>query len=119
MSLHPIASVKVRWLSKDEGGRTAPPPGPVFATTAHFAGQSLDTLFSIVLRTPRPSPLGFHDAGLLDLTLLAPENVPEVVNNLQPGRNLVITEGARRVADCRIVSVRQEPLENAKRGLES
>jgi hypothetical protein len=104
--LYPVAHVQLRWLSPAEGGRTTPPTGPAYATTAHFAEETAAQLFSVVLRLgggPGPDRVGTGEA---ELTLLAPDNLPDVVRRLTPGAELRITEGPRPVAECRVRSVR-------------
>lgn len=103
---YPIALAHVRWLSREEGGRRTPPPGPVYASTAHFADEPLDRLFSVVLRFSAMPSNWEHDA---ELTVLAPENLPAVVARLVPGSLLTITEGSRKVAEAQVLSVRTAP----------
>src|SRR5438105_11911514 len=104
----PVATVQVRWLKPTEGGRARLPNGSTYAATAHFVGDGVDDSFSIVLRWSNPLPSDDPERTSVELRLLAPENLPEVVNRLVPEAELVITEGGRTVADGRIVSVRME-----------
>lgn len=91
----------LRWLSPQEGGRREPPTGPEYAATARFVGEAADAIFSVVIRfknkTAAPS------AGqAVDMSLLAPENLPDVERRLIDEDSLIITEGPRPVAECRL-----------------
>jgi hypothetical protein len=99
----PVAEVRLRWLAPQEGGRTSPlqPSGAPYAATACFRGDPIADLFSVVLRFTGGS------TRTAELRLLAPENLPEIAARLSPGTELRITEGARTVAECQVVSVRQ------------
>jgi hypothetical protein len=44
----------------------------------------------------------------VELGLLAPERLPEIVQRLVPGSQLFITEGLRTVAEGKVLSVRSE-----------
>jgi hypothetical protein len=74
--------------------------GLPYASTAYFRDESLDKLFSVVLRFTGGS------IQQAELRLLVPQNLPEVAARLVPGAELYITEGARTVAECQVVSVR-------------
>jgi hypothetical protein len=100
--------VKIRWLSPSEGGRQSLPQGPTFATTARFAGEPEDRLFSIILRFSNSPDDGTIQEA--DLALLAPENLPEVQKRLVPGIQLLVTEGRRVVAEGKVLSLRDEPV---------
>jgi hypothetical protein len=106
--LYPIARVQIRWLSWEEGGRRSPPSGPAYAATAHFTEDALDHLFSVVLRLAGEPPVNGGQAQEAGLTLLAPDNLPDVVRRLVPGCHLSITEGARAVGECQVLAVRHE-----------
>lgn len=104
----PIVVTHVRWLAPQEGGRRAPPSGPVYAATARFQGEPLNELFSIVLKLSGARRLDEDTSMEVELTLLAPENLPDIVDRLLPGSLLLITEGPRTVAEAKILSVRRE-----------
>lgn len=98
----PIASACIRWLTPDEGGRQKQPSGPIYAATAHF--QDSSELFSVMLKfAGSPSQNGLQKD--VELTLLAPDKLPDIVARLVPSTRLVITEGPRPVAECDIVAV--------------
>jgi hypothetical protein len=99
----PVAEVRLHWLAPHEGGRKSPlqASGPPYAPTAYFRGDSVADLFSVVLRFTR------GNTETAEMRLLAPENLPEIVARLTPGAELRITEGARTVAECQVVAVRQ------------
>jgi hypothetical protein len=99
----PVAEVRLRWVAPQEGGRKTPlqPSGPPYFPTAYFRGDSVDDLFSVVLRFKG------GNTQTAELRLLVPENDPEVVARLVPGTELHITEGARTVAECQVVAVRE------------
>ncbi len=95
----PVFRARLRWLTAAEGGRKLPFAGPVYAATAHFG--ALDELFSVVLRLPA----GAAEACDADLSLLAPENLPDILKRLVPGSRLFITEGPRTVAEARVLTL--------------
>jgi hypothetical protein len=99
----PVAEVRLRWLSPQEGGRKTPldPYGSPYAPTAYFRDDSVADLFSVVLQ--------FTDGSTqtAELRLLVPQNLPDIAARLVPGTELRITEGARTVAECQVVAVRQ------------
>jgi len=103
---HPIAHARIKWLAPDQGGRQRPPTGPVYATTAHFG--DLNELFSVLLRFEAATENG-QNLGEAELTLLAPENLPDIVGRLVAGCHLFITEGPRTVAEACVLSVREQP----------
>ncbi len=100
----PVADVRLRWLAPQEGGRKSPlqPSGAPHAATAYFHGDSVADQFSVVLRFTGGT------TQTAELRLLAPENLPDIAARLAPGTELRITEGPRTVAECQVVSVRQE-----------
>jgi hypothetical protein len=110
MSLEPVAQLHLRWLPPAEGGRAAPPSGPVYAATARFAETSPVDMFSIVLRGTRAGSLGEGEVEDVELSLLAADLLPEVAAQLVAGKELWISEGARIVARATLVSVRQQEL---------
>lgn len=102
--LQPVALAQIHWLSQRQGGRAEPPPGPLYPTTAQFVdGQET---FSVVLRFPGFSSAGDSKTSTVELTLLAPDLLPDVVDQLVPGARLRIKEGRRTVAECQVLSVR-------------
>jgi hypothetical protein len=107
--MQPVAQARIRWLTSDEGGRQAPPPGPVYAATARFAGDPLNEQFSVVLSFPQTNSSDPQWVQKGELKLLAPDRLPEVVSRLTPGTALLVHEGRRAVAACEIVSVEGQP----------
>lgn len=109
-----VARLQFRWLHPSEGGRrTGLPTGPTYAATARFAEDPDSEWFSVVLRPVGPVSLGDYEIPQVDLNLLAPEDLPDVVAALAPGRRLLITEGARTVAEGTIVSIHEEPVRSS------
>jgi hypothetical protein len=99
----PVAEVRLRWLAPQDGGRKTPlePCRTPYGATAYFRGDDVADLFSVVLR--------FTDGNTqtAELRLLVPENLPDIAARLAPGVEIRITEGARTVAECQVVAVRQ------------
>ena len=107
----PVARVKLRWLATEEGGRKRLPEGSVYATTARFAADPEDRLFSVVLHLPHRADdkQRIHEA---DLNVLFWERLPEVCERLVQGSQLLVTEGSRVVAESEVLSVSREPVES-------
>jgi hypothetical protein len=104
--LQPVACARVRWRTAAEGGRSQPPAGPVYASVGRFAdGQEC---FSVVLRFPEAAAQGGCGPHDCELTLLAPDRLPDIASQFAPGRRLDVLEGARIVAECELLSVRTE-----------
>ncbi len=102
---YPIARVQLRWLTPEEGGRqSGPPPGPIYTPTARLAQDSIDSQFSILLNRfdNDNDPLEWKD---VELFLLFPENLPEIIDHLAPGSNLKIHEGRKVVAEGQVLTV--------------
>ena len=96
MSADPRAVVRLRWLTREEGGRVSPPTGPQYAATARFAAPSLAGYdFGVMLDL---APDGQRAA----LRLLSAEDVPLVAEGIEPGARLRILEGARVVAEAEV-----------------
>ena len=91
----------LRWLSPQEGGRREPPTGPEYATTARFVGEGPDATFSVVIRFKNKAAAP-NSGQPVDISLLAPENLPDVERRLVDEHSLIITEGPRPVAECRL-----------------
>lgn len=108
--IQPIAKVRLRWLTPEEGGRTKPPTGPLYATTARFLDDM--EFFSVVLRFTEVTPPNGPPPQEVELTLLAPDRLPDIAERLVPRQRLLITEGPRPVAECEVLSVAKEKLEN-------
>jgi hypothetical protein len=100
----PIAHTQLRWLTPGEGGRQQLPLGPSYAATARFAEDPDERLFSVVLdlASARADEQILQEA---DLRLLFPERLPDVREKLLPGSRLLVTEGRRVVAECKVLSV--------------
>ena len=100
-----IALVELDWLPPEQGGRKHLPTGPTYAATAYCADESLAEFFSVVMRFLDPITPGSRTGCRAELRLLAPATVRKT---LTPGSKLVITEGPQPVAQCSVVSVREE-----------
>lgn len=102
---YPIARLQLRWLTPDEGGRQSGPPlGPVYTPTARFAHDSIDSQFSVLLHRSDTDSNTWEWKDV-ELFLLFPENLPEIVNQLVPGSNLKIHEGRNVVAEGQVLTV--------------
>ncbi len=103
---HPVAQVRVRWLSAAEGGRSSLPSGASHACNGMIVGH--DAFFSVVLRDPARVSVGDTFDKVLELTLLCPDLLPDIAERLTPGARVTIMEGSRRVADGEVLTVRME-----------
>jgi hypothetical protein len=87
----------LRWLTPEQGGRQAPPPGPTYSTVAKFDAQGdewMNEAWSVVVTfITQPNPEGRHDVGIRFLVPEAPEEL------LSPGSRFWVMEGARTVAE--------------------
>ncbi len=106
--LTPVARMLIRWLKPTDGGRKQLPPGPIYAATAYFSGDPLESMFSVVLRWTDSYVSNHADEMTLDLSLPPSDLVPELAHRLVPEAQLFITEGARTVAEGKVLSVRSE-----------
>lgn len=100
-SFERVASGTIRWLTPEEGGRQAPPPGPVYAATARFDPELPNGDVSIVLRYRDSVPATTLERAV-DIGFLAPDLVRD---RLRPGLLLWVTEGPHKVATCRVEDV--------------
>ena len=112
--LQPIAFTQLRWLASGEGGRQQPPAGPVYAATARFTDDR--ELFSVVLRLSGKGSDGERNTQGVELRLLAPDRLPDIVSRIIPGSRLFITEGPRVVAECTVLYVRAEEVADTPGG---
>jgi hypothetical protein len=48
-----LATAKVYWLASEQGGRKAPPSGPIYTATGRF-DEPHSELFSVILSFPAP-----------------------------------------------------------------
>lgn len=106
----PLALVRVRWLSPNEGGRRDIPPGPLFAATAVFRlGKDEEVIgdwpaegehFSVLLEFGE-----LHDSRReLDAIVEFMHN--EAVYDLVRVRTqFLLMEGARPIADVSVLQV--------------
>ena len=87
----------LRWLTPEQGGRHALPPGPTYSTVAKFEAQGEEWMkeaWSVVVTfITQPKPEGRHDVGIRFLVPEAPEAF------LSPGSRFWLMEGARAVAE--------------------
>jgi hypothetical protein len=102
--LYPVALAEVRWRTPAEGGRSLPPSGPVYSTVAQLTDYP--EYFSVVLRFVGAKAPSRTASQQCELTLLAPDRLPDVVAKLVPGAHLLLREGRRIVAECTVVAVR-------------
>lgn len=104
MTTQVLATVKVHWLDSNQGGRSSPPSGSIYAATGRFAERE-DELFSVVLRFPPQKTLQHSLSGTqqsldeAELGFLVPELIEK---KLVPGTKILITEGPQIVAECEI-----------------
>jgi len=108
-----LATAKVHWLPPDQGGRSSPPSGPIYAATGQFTALG-DEYFSVVLRFPSKKTAQMHSLSEAqqsldeaELGFLAPELLEK---RLAPGMKLWLYEGPRIVAECEIQSVTDSTL---------
>ena len=106
--LRSVASTRLRWFSSEEGGRNAPPSGPIYTATAFFAGEDVSRAFSVVLRLPQGDSEKVPRITQAELWLLVPDRLPELEQRLTPGQRLFLCEGPRIVADGEVLAVHQE-----------
>jgi hypothetical protein len=109
----PVAPVQLRWLGAQEGGRKVLPSGPTYATTARFSDDPLQEQFSVVLQLGDSISADGKGNGSVKLSLVAPENLPEVKERLVPGTRLFIPEGAKIVAEATILDVERADVNSA------
>jgi hypothetical protein len=88
------------WLTQE---RLAELPGSRQFFIARLTGDPSGQTFTVILTFPTAgvSPGGTTDAGL---ELLAPDLLPDVVNDLTPGRRLTVYSGPREVAELEVLT---------------
>ncbi len=92
---------KICWLSAEEGGRSAPPPGPTYSTAARFdrlREQWPHEAWSVVaefLGAPDD-----HRCLVARVRLLSAEGSREL---LHPGSGFDLFEGKKLVARCVVI----------------
>ncbi|MDV2992071.1 MAG: hypothetical protein N4J56_001725 [Chroococcidiopsis sp. SAG 2025] len=100
-----LATAKVYWLAPEQSGRKFPSSGSIYAATAQFDEQK-DEFFSIVLRFSAQKEQIVNGATSIVDEVEVGFLVPELVKSkLAPGKEFLITEGNRIVAQCQIQSV--------------
>jgi hypothetical protein len=92
-------------LSEQEGGRKVPPSGPIYASTAEFVDDPLEEQFSVLLQFAGSISGDAKENRDVKLSLLFPENLPQVKERLVTGARLFIHEGAKVVAEATILGV--------------
>jgi hypothetical protein len=106
----PVASVSIRWVSADQGGRrSGPPTAPVYAATAVFAlGDDASvrpgwpaTADQISILVQRQGELSDGSDGAV-IDFLAPELAQPFMHR---GAGLVIMEGPKVVAHATVTEV--------------
>ena len=85
----PPLRVSVQFLTREQGGRAAP-PGHVYATVAEFAAGPAG-IWSVALEFE--SPPDVNGRTLAEMRLLAPQILPP------PGTRFALLEGKQRVAE--------------------
>ena len=92
------AEAQIRWMTPEEGGRSAPPSGLRYSTVAKFEHQSEEQWFkdawSLVLDIS--GPLGEDRVQTVSLSFLA-EDAPE--EWLATGKRFGLYEGRKKVAE--------------------
>lgn len=96
--------VRICWISAADGGRKAPPSGPIYATVARFivADQSQD--WSVVLKLEQMADESNDNKGYL--RFLA-NDAPAYL--LDDGAEFVLVEGHKVVARGRVLTVNAKP----------
>jgi hypothetical protein len=105
----PLAAGRLSWLTSDEGGRAAPPPGPIFAATARLRPPLEGGDLSVVLRYAADAAVAGRPGRVevaVEVAFLAPELVRQ---RLAPGLEFRVMEGSRPVADCTVTEVLNDP----------
>jgi hypothetical protein len=88
---------RIRWLTKQEGGRESPPPGPQYSTVARFEAlrdRWPKEAWSVVLRIEGPDR---NDARIRPLVPDAPAEL------FSSGSRFDLFEGAKKVAEGEIL----------------
>ena len=98
--MNPSQVVHLEWVPAEKGGRANLPDGPTYATIVHFENEPLTGSFSVLIEFPEHSARRDMTAAL---SLLAPDNLPEVARRLVPGARLAVTEGQRLVATAEVL----------------
>src|SRR5262249_12313861 len=87
----------LQWLTREQGGRHAPPIGPTYSTVAKFEAQGDDWLkeaWSVVVTfTSQPNAERRHEVAIRFLGREAPQEY------LSLGSRFSLMEGARAVAE--------------------
>lgn len=103
--MEPRAIGTVMWLSPSDGGRDRPPAGPIYSATAVVrrdeSDYEPDDHFSVVMKFASSPTPGVPHA--VELDFLAAELV---LPTLEAGDELLVMEGSRAVAVCRVESIR-------------
>lgn len=86
--------ITLKWLSAAEGGRNRPHTGPSYRTIAARNGDGPHGAFSVFCEFQ--SNDGITATGWL--SLLVPQNFPDVLAALNDGEELTLFEGARPTA---------------------
>ena len=103
---YPVAKFQIHWLTPEEGGRkSGPPPGPLYAATARFAEDAEERQFSVALNR-LDKDTNTNQWLEVELSLLFPDNLPDVVKRLVAESRLLIHEGRKVVAEGKVLSVR-------------
>ena len=98
----PVIKTHLRWLGPLTNEQLRAMPGSRQGFTAQIVDQPGD-IFSVALTFPETIADG--DEQDVDLMLLAPEHIPDVVSRLTPGVQMRIFRGPKPVADCVVISV--------------
>ena len=91
--------IQIRWRSAAEGGRTTPHVNNRYHPTAAIRGNGPHDAFSVVCSFNTND--GVTASGWL--SLLFPENFPEVIEQLSLGADLMLFEGPRPTAEVHVL----------------
>jgi superfamily II DNA or RNA helicase len=93
---------KIKWRSPEEGGRSAPPPGPRYSTVARFVQQGSnwrENAWSLVLQfVEDPDQQGSHTANVKYLSDDGPQDW------LTSGSRFELWEGSKVVASGEVIA---------------
>lgn len=103
--MSPIVRSQVSWLEPLSDEQIRALPGSRQGFTAQLVDGQPRDVFSVSLMFPDAVPDAAEQE--VELALLAPDRLPDVVRRLTPGCHLRIFRGPRNVAECVVVAVGQ------------
>jgi len=116
MSFQRLATLRLRWIPPEQGGRKSVPTGSIYAATARFSENGAE-FFSVVLRPLPEKSSAFtlitdvRQGLTYDLDFFAPELV---VDQLIPGKKIWITEGPSNVAEGTITAIESTEMQKIR-----